>query len=433
MSSYNSIRANKIIYLKSQNIKLAKQIQAYMKKHENGIESANIDLINRFTKNLVFCGNNTLYNYGYNRDIQLITYLACGNRLCYICNWQRQKKVRRKYYNWFNANKQLYIYTRGDVRKVITKNQVQKYEKKNYQLSGPVEYDVMHCMLSVPHTDNGFNGNKFYFRDIVERFNYLRKNKEWLQFVYGGQFGVETTKNSNGYHIHIHALLFVRREKQNRNKLHRIILKIWNNYTVNEDSKRKDFSQIEISAIKKGNKLIDDDFIKLLDPCGSTIIHLQNIYAVGNNGEKIYGSEWGSESFINSIMETISYLFKPKIFAIDDFIDVESIIDILPKIHGLKCIYSKFGCLFGDNSLNVKDDSLIEDLQEAAALKNVDVDVDETTGEIMQKHWFVTNPLNTFVSGEKIKLKRNKNIINLNSENSRDAVERLYSYYNFKK
>lgn len=423
---YNVVRNKKLTYLKRKNMEMAKQLQQYTNTAKMD-ENSRV-LADTLIKSLRACGGMSLYSYD-GAKIELISFLGCNHRICNICNWDRQKKIRRKYLRWFDGNPTLFVLNGKDGKgqKVVTAAQRQKWLSKGCTEAGQVRYNIMHLMLSVPHTENGWRGNKFYFRELTKQFNFLRKKTEWLYWVYGGQFGLETTKNANGYHIHIHALVFVRNEKQNRNKLHKVVLYWWNRLTIDESNERGKFTKDEVAAIMKGNKTFTVEFVNTLDPRGATIIHLQNIFTCKktDDGEivkhHIEVTDWKTEEFIGAVLETISYLFKPKVFAISDqYFDCESIIDILTHVHNNRSLYSKFGCLLGEKTLNVHDDTLLEDMTEAADLKGEE-------GESYAKEFFITNPANTYSTEKQIRLKRhNTGTVIIPASCTSEAVKILY-------
>lgn len=423
---HNVTRNKKLTYLKRKNMEMAKELQQY-------INTAKMDensrvLADALIKSLRTCGAMSLYSYD-GAKIELISFLGCNHRVCNICNWDRQKKIRRKYLRWFDGNPTLFVLNGkdGNGEKVVTAAQRQKWLSKGYAEAGQVRYNIMHLMLSVPHTENGWRGNRFYFRELTKQFNFLRKKPEWLYWVYGGQFGLETTHNANGYHIHIHALVFVRNAKKNRNQLHKVVLYWWNRLTVDETNQRGNFTEKEVEAIKKGNKDLTNEFVSTLDPRGATIIHLQNIYTCEEteDGEivkrHIEVTDWNTENFIGAVLETISYLFKPKVFAISDqHFDVEAIVDIIRHVYNNRSLYSKFGCLLGEKTLNVNDNTLLEDLAEAADLKGEE-------GESYAKEFFITNPANTYSTEKQIRLKRhNTGTVTIPASCTSEAVKILY-------
>lgn len=439
----NQKRSKKLTELKRQNMKLAKQIEAYTKHVELTPEQA--EMSKALVYALKHCSNYSLYGYC-NDHIELITNLPCRNKLCFICNWQRQKSIRRKYNRFFGDNAELLEVVKNGKSKITTKSQAEKYIDKGFDvLPDRVSYDLMHLTLTIPHTSEGFNGKRFYFREIIRAFNFMRKTNEWLELVYGGEYGVESTRNQDGYHIHIHALLFVKSQRKNRNTLHRAILKIWNRLTINNLSTREAFTDEEKEAILKGNNMLTMADVNALNPKGATFINLESIYYI-ENGRKIYGMvnhrRISEESLMKAVMETISYHFKPKMFQLrkenpdgsyyvsDNFYDIASIVELSPEIYRQQ-LYNKFGCLQGEKSLNIKDDSVISEYDEVTA----DFDVDEETGELLGRQFFITNPLNVYAGKDDAitLLRKVRGIVYLKEESGRGAVEKLYENYVRKK
>jgi hypothetical protein len=251
----------------------------------------------------------------------------------------------------------------------------------------------------------------------------MRKYDGWRNNVYGGEYGVETSKNDNGYHIHIHALLFVRKEIQSRNKLHLSILKHWNSLTVDSNSQLHEFDESRFAAIKRGNKLITGEYLKGLNPRGATNVYLETIYTI-RNGIKCRSQEWNNKAMIVAVLETISYHFKPLVFKEGtSTYDIEMIMEVLPAIYG-KALYRKFGCLHGEKSLNAKDNSLLEDYEETSE------EYDEETGEVFQPHYFSTNPLNMYVkeAESKICVHKNREIKTMGAKSGKEAINELINY-----
>jgi len=412
----NRKRSKTLSYLKKQNIMLSESIRKYVSKNMSELSENEIDMSKAFVGNLLKCANISLYGQTGNA-IKLITSITCNHKLCNICNWNRQKKVRRKYFNWFASNETLNKITiNGDIKHVTNANLNKYLNSKPEKL----KYDLMHLTLTVPHSRDGWKGKKIYFSEIMQAFNQMRKSDEWNRQVYGGEYGVETTRNTGGYHIHIHSLLFVKQGEQNRNRLHLDIMRLWNRLTVDKSNERVQFTENQIKAIKKGNKLMDDVFVNKLNPQGATLIGLECIYTL-DNGIKTRTKEWGTDAMMMAVMETISYHFKPKLFnSSEQTYDIETIVEVLPKVYK-KVLYRKFGCLHGEKSLNVKDDTLLQDYEETAE------EVDEETGEVLQTHFFITNPLNVYAKGtdNEIHVKRQAIIKNLSAKSGREAVKQV--------
>lgn len=66
----------------------------------------------------------------------------------------------------------------------------------------------IHLVLTVPHTSDGFRGQEFYARAIADLYRTMRREKFWKEHVKGGEYCLEVTRNENGFHIHIHSLVF---------------------------------------------------------------------------------------------------------------------------------------------------------------------------------------------------------------------------------
>lgn len=427
--NYNAKRFKSLCLLRNLNIKLSIEMQKFINNNNNLSEHSK-ELTKTLCKSLNSCSSHTLLAEGLNNELEFITAFSCKHKLCYICNKDRQKAIRRKYLNWFENNQYLVEMERYNPKlketetKFATQYQKEKYEKRHWTIiDEKIEYDLMTLTLTVPHTVDGWRGKRFYFREIKAAFNELRKTDEWINFVYGGEYGIENTKNENGYHIHIHALLFVKKMRSNRNMLHRIILRIWNKLTIDSNANREEFTTNDYVAIKKGNRLIYDSWIyNCLDPKGATLVSLETIFYIENKKKKhVYN--YNKDTMLHAVMETISYHFKPKMFIEKDgFHDLKAIAEILPQVYKLP-LYWKFGILQGETKLTISDNSLLEDYDETSEM------VDEETGEVLQKTYFITDPVNCYVndSQQKIHVKKlqDKRIMVLKANTGREAVKQL--------
>ncbi len=302
-------------------------------------------------------------------SVDFISAHTCKNKICNVCNYVRSKALRRKYIKYFDKN-ELIDFKTGQV-----------FEKK--------DMDFFHLTLTVPHTENkGWRGKKVFVKEIMEEFNLMRKKKFWKENIHAGEFGVEFTRNKNGFHIHIHSLVIAHTSRGNRNYLYKEILKAWNKQTVCPYNKRKSFTIEEIEAIKKGCKTLTDEEIKELHPQGSTFVSLESLYTLSDvrtsrydrpNGEgkwKRYINPSDGKQFISGVMECIKYHFEPLCFNKEDkTIDFQLLEDLLPEIHG-KPLYRKFGAFHGLKELNINEnltselsDEVIENLEDTAREK----------------------------------------------------------------
>lgn len=419
----NKKRAKTLTNLKHKNMQLAYEILKYRRNNE--ITERKEICIKKLYDRICSCSNHTLYSLCAN-DLELITHFTCKHKICNICNWHRKKSVRRKYYKFFNENEYLSLFEKEGKEIIVTASNYNKYKEDNYNLLDKISYDLMHLTLTVPHTVDGWKGEKYYFKEIKETFNKLRKSDVWKIHVLGGEYGVETTHGKNGYHIHIHSLLLVRKSTQNRNKLHLALLKEWNKLTFDKDAKREIIDDYSINKILKSNALLKKEDVLNLNPKGTTLIGLECIYTKNDKGQKVRSTEWGSEAMYKAVMETISYHFKPRMFDIKNGRhDIEMIVDLLPRIHK-QTLYYKFGCLEKDKTLNVNSKDITEELDEVNEM------IDYETGEVLQKTFHISNPRNIRFDGAgNPKFIKNTvgNVIDLKAMGTKEALNQMEIIY----
>lgn len=296
-----------------------------------------------FRKSISNCCHHSLFREHDGGAKEFIGAHTCKHKMCPVCNAQKSKKVRKVWRKFFENNPELIE-----------------------------QYDFMHLTLTVPHSKKGWRGKQWYAEELMKEFNFIRKKATWKEHVYGGEFGIEATRNENGFHIHIHALLLVRRSKQNRNYLHKFILEAWNRQTK-DSGNRQVFSQEEKEAILKSNKLLTEESVNQLFPSGATIIGLEGLY-IRNGDKKRYITPRDSQNtFLAGIMECIKYHFEPMALKEDGTYDFDLIADILPEIKG-KSLYRRFGAFHSRSknahhdvkslSLNFKEEDSVQELME---------------------------------------------------------------------
>ena len=463
-ASFNIIRSNKISTLKRKNYKLSSDLRSWMATQT--FKDGQDKYLYRLDRDISRCATTSLYRQDIiTKQYEYMASHTCDNKNCNVCNYNRQKRIRRKYWNWFKDNKELVEYVNVSSKKKMLKVTTKKrwtdlFESdKKYLQTRLVEYDLMSLTLTVPHQNNlGFQGQKHYFDKIQKLFWLMRKNDEWLELVYGGEYGIEVTRgglhkkklkngkqkhqlpseytsDDNGLHIHIHGLLMVKRCWQSRNLLHKFILKEWNKLTVDDNSSREAFSLLEIEAIKKGNKSLTDLDIQSMNPHGATFISLANIFVIDKKTKaKTY--DFNSDAMLMAVMETISYHFEPQCFDKEDkSFDFPLLADVLPHIYG-RALYKKFGCLHGEKPLNIKysskQEELLDDLSNAIECDNQNILVDEETGEIIaSKTYFICNPAYVYHFGEGVDMtmilsnKARDKTVNISADNLPRALDQM--------
>ncbi|MEG1499320.1 MAG: hypothetical protein RR393_07900 [Bacteroidales bacterium] len=377
-------------------MRLAKEIEQY---DTTGLTEEQVVHLDKLKHNLRVCACPSLYSQGdVSGKTNYVASIRCDDKCCFVCNFARQKMVRRRYMVWFADNKVVFIIKNSKGKeKFVTKSQLIKFP--NYKIVQEVEYDLMHLTLSVPHyPGRGFNQNKYYYDDISTLFHRLRNKNEYFRSnVIGGEYGIETT-NPENLHIHIHSLLLVKRKNKSRNCLHYELLRDWNRITENKDNQRLLIEAWQYPSIKAGNKMIDDNYIKELNPKGATIIGLECIYTLNAAGEKVRSSEWNSSDMIRAVMETISYHFAPQTFdKSEGRFDIDLFAQIKPVIYH-KQLYRKFGVLHGETSLNIRSVSDGGELDIMNRVNTVDSVVDLETGELIEepKTFVLTSPTHVY-------------------------------------
>lgn len=342
-------------------------------KEKKGLEN----LVDSISK----CSSINIFEIG--PDNTFISAHTCKNRFCRICANNNKGMKQVSYISFFKKNEFLFKIIKKQKNKkqtfILTENEYSKRSKKNVISEEKVKYNLMFLTLTVPHTkEHGFNGNKYYFKEIKDLFMKMKSKSFFKKKVYGGVFSFETTinkylftvkkgkeektldeftyrklrrkgelvgyktiktvldeKKSNGLHIHLHALLMVEKKLGNRDLLHKDIAKEWNQLTENKYS-TSEMNEFRIKSIMKGNKTIDVDFCKKLNPKAATLIGLENIYTkkmINGKMIKVYAETlpWGSEGMINAVLETVKYQFEPQAFN-KDYKRYE--IDLLAKVIG---------------------------------------------------------------------------------------------------
>ena len=362
---------------------------------QNKITDEQHVFIEKLKKSIENCAAISLYKENHNHDITYIGSSTCTNRFCFICNWHRKKMVRRKFINYFTDNEHLYLLFNKKTKKekVVTKYQWEhKYQfDEKFIHTAKVRYGLMHLTLTVPHTaEHGFCGTQYYYEELIQKFNFLRKKKEWLSWVYGGEFGVETEMKKSGLHIHIHALLMVRLGDASRNKLRRWLTITWNSMTVNPYFWRTEILKYQYPAFKKGNPLLTDEDIAALDPKGATMITLDNIFVWDENHiEKLRQETWNKPQMIKAVLETIKYHFEPHVWdKKEGGFNIPLMVDTMPHVHN-KRLFNRFGCLLGEKPLSLTYQDPTQELEEVEELL-----VDEETGELINEfEYMILHPM----------------------------------------
>lgn len=352
------------------NQELYKQVQSYILT--DAVGEAELPYFTKLCSSLQTCCQHSLYRqYKDGGAVEYIASQTCKHKLCVVCNAERSKVLRRKYLSYFKKG--------------------QMIDRKSGEVYKREDFDYMHLTLTVPHSTDGFRGQKFYADKLMAMFNTMRKRAWWNYYVFGGEFGIEVTKRENGLHIHIHSLLIVHNIEKSRNELQRLIMIEWNELTKDSGANRKEFSPEQKEAIKKGTPNLTDEDFNLLDPTGATMIGLESLY-VYSKAKKSKFDRWNADlgkwkhyidpgdenEFMSGILECLKYHFEPVSFDKKEGIyNLDMLKEVLPMIYK-KPLYRKFGNLHGVQELNVNHSAteeakeVIEQQGEAATNPNAE-------------------------------------------------------------
>lgn len=265
------------------------------------------------------------------------------------------------------------------------------------------QYQPMHLMLTVPHKDGHWQGKNFYGKEFIERFNLMRKYKGWKRLIYGGEYGIEISRTGkDGLHIHMHSLVFQRKEFS-RDLANRYIRMVWRKLTGAQVTwyetlyvHRKD---------EKGRYLMESaDGIPVLDKSGPWTDEVSN-YSMQTHGirgkrQKFYLDDrepWFAalsadeklKHYCEGVMECIKYHIPvDSCFKLPDGTwDIDLMKDLLKHSRNLR-MYSKFGAFYREKALNYSRIEKPEapDPETTLAAEGVSLESDGVEGRIMNPY-----------------------------------------------
>lgn len=339
---YNRKRGLKVSRQVRQNLITRNELIDWWQSDESCMTFDEMYYFAKFRSCIGTCCKNSLFREHNDGEIEYIGSHTCDHKYCAVCNAKRSKNTRKAYRRFFETYPELLK-----------------------------EYDFMHLTLTVPHSQEGWRGQKFYAQELMKEYNFMRKKSWWKEMVYAGEFGVELTKNNNGLHIHIHSMLLVYKGKQNRNKLHRKILLAWNRQTTTNGECFKPLTSNESKSILKSNRLLTKSDIHKLNRNGATLIGLENLYVKSSSKQpgfnycersgfyKRYVNQNDNfEDFMRGVLECIKYHFEPMAMKENGKVNFDLMREILPMIAG-KPLYRKFGAFHSGTKLAHKGSKML--------------------------------------------------------------------------
>jgi len=233
------------------------------------------------------------------------------------------------------------------------------------------KYQPMHLMLTVPHKGGEWLGKRFYAREFIQCFNQMRKLDVWKKYIYGGEYGIEITRSGNdGLHIHMHCLVFMKKEYA-RDLVNKEIREAWNQLTGSEITW---FETLYVHQKDVNGRFImetSDGGIPVLDKSGqytSDDPYDGQNYSIQTEGIKgkrkkyyldpndtwfqMLTPEQKLKHFCEGVMECIKYHFKTDCFKDKTgHWDVDLMKDVLKHSRSLR-MYSRFGAFYREPRLN---------------------------------------------------------------------------------
>lgn len=375
---HNRKRSFSTTYLRKKNIALVNAIKEYAAEAYSDSETP--EHLHNLSRRLWFSASPQLSLYREHTDgaLAFMGAIDSGHKLDAISNSRRSKALRKKYWAYFAENAES-SYTGKKIRKtgeMLEKNIL-------------ADCDFMHLVLTMPHTDEGYNGKRFYAREIMAKFNLMRKESFFKEAVYGGEYSCEIVRNAdNGLHIHLHVLLVVNKKIQSRNILYQQILPAWNKLTATQKLGEKPITKEQKHFLEnielrdeKGQKFkpFSAARVKKINGSGATQIWLENLF-VASDAKESTSYKWHDglnkyvrrvrtpkaedktanpkrykaclNDMLSGIMECLKYHFEPFALEKDGEFDMPLIDEILPNIYR-QPLYRKFGNFHGVKELNV--------------------------------------------------------------------------------
>ena len=243
----NYKRIKRMQGLRVRNFKYVGDIDRFRTEFVIDDQEAN-NWLDKYKKNALGCCSNAVAVKNINdiaNNLAVKSAMTCNHRFCNVCNALRAKKLRSKFFNFFQSLernvfiKQKYCHFFPDLVhfSYLKKSEFKKIENSRelYKTGEDIAkgFNFMHLTLTVPHHNGTWQGKQYYAKELLECFNKMRKCNWWEALVFAGEQTIETTNTDNGLHIHIHALLLVKKDcKQSRNLLYGKIFSKWNELTI---------------------------------------------------------------------------------------------------------------------------------------------------------------------------------------------------------
>ncbi len=242
--------------------------------------------------------------------LQPLAFWYSKHRLDNVWNWRKSQIVRNRYYRFLES----------------------ATDESGVKLLD--YYKPVHMVLTVPHTAGIWNGKRFFARELIKAFTAMRKEPEWKQYVYAGEYGIEVKRSkSHGLHIHMHSFI-LQNPHYTVEHVRDVIDRLWRKQTGNEST----YSGIHYETLYTWQK--DEQNNIVLDRTGNPV------------KDYIKPGKSTLNHYLSGVLECIKYHFKPDcIQAQDGEFDILLIDEILSNTKNLR-MYSRFGAFYRQSLLN---------------------------------------------------------------------------------
>ena len=252
-----------------------------------------------------------MFKQGKTQKQQILSALYSRHRLDHIWLYRKSKLIRKIWRDYLN-------------------------ETEIYK-----HYDPRHLVLTVPHKGGVWMGKRFYARELLKKFNILRKYPAWKKYIHAGEYGMEISKSQggNGLHIHLHCLVFQNPE-YSRNTVQEWIKRKWQQLTEAE------YIHYETLYVHVKNQ--KGQYIRTQKE-GKAV---KKKYYLEGHWFHTMPDEVQKEVYVKGILEAIKYHFKnDALLNPDETYNIPLIAEVLQHSKYLR-MYSKFGGFYGDKRLN---------------------------------------------------------------------------------
>ncbi|GAB4049401.1 hypothetical protein [Spirosoma litoris] len=243
--------------------------------------------------------------------LQPLAFWYSKHRLDNVWNWRKSQIIRNRYYR--------FLETATDEAGVLLLDY----------------YKPVHMVLTVPHENGLWKGKRFFARELIKAFTAMRKEPEWKQYVYAGEYGIEVKRSKHGHGLHIHLHSFIlQNPAYSVEHVRAVIDRLWRKQTGNEST----YSGIHYETLYTWKRDGKNNII--LDKKGNPI------------KDYIQPGQSDLNHYLSGVLECIKYHFKPDcIQTREGKYDIELIDEILCNTKNLR-MYSRFGAFYRQSLLN---------------------------------------------------------------------------------